>query len=70
MNWEKFKLVLENKTNLKISLKSTDDIDDAENLTKSIQETAWSSSVVLISILTESISYSHLPDYFPPPAPT
>jgi len=41
MDWEKFKLTLENKTNPKISLKSTDDIDEAVNLlTKSIQESA------------------------------
>jgi hypothetical protein len=41
MDWEKFKLSLENKTNLKINLKSTDDIDKSVNLlTKSIQESA------------------------------
>jgi hypothetical protein len=45
MNWEKFKPTLESKTNLKISLKSTNDIDEAVNLlTKSIKQSAWSSS--------------------------
>jgi len=45
MDWDKFRLTLENQTNLKLSLKSSDEIDEVVNLlTKSIQETAWSCS--------------------------
>jgi len=45
MDWDKFKSLLENQINLKVSLKSTVDIDDAINhLIKSIQDSAWSSS--------------------------
>ncbi|VVC44231.1 Reverse transcriptase domain [Cinara cedri] len=45
MDWETFKFSLENKINLKVSLKSPNDIDEAVNfLTKSIQETTWSCS--------------------------
>lgn len=42
----KFKLTFGNKTSVKISFKSTDDINEAVNLqTKSIQGSAWSSSI-------------------------
>ncbi|KAL4107090.1 hypothetical protein QTP88_018522 [Uroleucon formosanum] len=45
MDWDKFKSLLESQINLKVSLKSTVDIDDAVNhLIKSIQDSAWSSS--------------------------
>lgn len=53
MDWGKFKLSLENKTNFKISLKSTNYIDERLNLLiderlnlliKSIQESPWSCS--------------------------
>ncbi|VVC34843.1 Endonuclease/exonuclease/phosphatase,Reverse transcriptase domain [Cinara cedri] len=45
MDWLKFKSSLDNQCNLKISLKSPNDIDEAVHLlTKSIQEAAWSSS--------------------------
>jgi len=45
MDWDKFRSTLENQTNLKVSLKSPDDIDEAVNiLTKLIQESAWSCS--------------------------
>jgi len=45
MDWENFKLSLDNHINLKVKLKTTDDIDDAIiQLTKSIQNSVWSSS--------------------------
>jgi hypothetical protein len=45
MDWGKFKSTIDTQINLKISLKSIIDIDDAVNhLTKTIQDTAWSSS--------------------------
>jgi len=45
MDWEMFRQSLNNKINLKISLKSPNDLDKAANyLTISIQEAAWSSS--------------------------
>jgi len=45
IDWEKFRLSLDNQINLKVSLKSTNDIDEVvHHLTKSIQESAWSSS--------------------------
>lgn len=48
MDWGKFKLLVENKTNFKIRLKSTDEIDEAVNLfMKSIQEPVLSSSTFI-----------------------
>lgn len=46
MDWEKFRSSLDSQCNLKTSLKSPNDIDEAVHLlTKSIQETAWSCSL-------------------------
>jgi len=45
MDWDKFNSLLDSQINLKVSLKSIFDIDNAINhLTKSIQDSAWSSS--------------------------
>jgi hypothetical protein len=42
MDWCKFKSTIDSQINLKISLKSIIDIDDAVNhLTKTIQDAAW-----------------------------
>lgn len=44
MNWVQFKEILDSNTNLNISLKSSEDIDDAvKKLTSSIQSAAWRS---------------------------
>jgi hypothetical protein len=40
MDWKKFRSSLESQSNLKISLKSLDDINEAVNLNKSIHEAA------------------------------
>jgi len=48
MVWEKFRSSLDTQFKLKVSLKSTDNLDEAvDHLTKSIQELACSSSYPL-----------------------
>jgi len=47
MDWEAFRTQLVNHIDLKTRLKSRQDIDDAvNNLTTSIQQAAWSSSII------------------------
>lgn len=46
MNWEKFRDIMNQKTNLNISLKCPSDIDNAVlNFTEIIQAAAWNSTV-------------------------
>jgi hypothetical protein len=63
VNWDYFSKSLENLTNLNISLKTNDQIEEAvQNLTKSLQTTIFNSSNP-INILNNSISNNILPPY-------